>query len=84
MRHSKILEKHNIEMILQLKTKFSPFQNDISRIRNILVYKIKGRKMTTKIITAECHNCEFDYQAKGQRDLSNSLVKVRADKVNVI
>lgn len=33
---------------------------------------------------AECHNCEFDYQAKGQRDLSNSLVKVRADKVNVI
>jgi hypothetical protein len=47
MRHSKILEKHNIEMILQLKTKFSPFKNDISRIRNILVYKIKGRKMTT-------------------------------------
>ena len=33
---------------------------------------------------AECHNCNFDYQAKTQRDLSNALVKVRADKVEVI
>jgi hypothetical protein len=33
---------------------------------------------------AECHNCDFDYQAKTQRDLSNALVKVRADKVEVI
>ena len=33
---------------------------------------------------AEDHSCDFDYQAKSQRDLSNSLVKVRADKVEVI
>ena len=33
---------------------------------------------------AEDHSCDFDYQAKGQRDLSNALVKVRTDKVNVI
>ena len=33
---------------------------------------------------AECHNCEFNYQEKTQRDLSNSLVKVQAGKVEVI
>ena len=33
---------------------------------------------------AECHNCEFNYQAKTHRDLSNALVKVQADKVEMI
>ena len=33
---------------------------------------------------SECHNCDFDYQAKSTRDLSNSLVKVRAHKVEII
>ena len=33
---------------------------------------------------AEDHSCDFDYQAKSQLDLSNALVKVRADKVEVI
>ena len=33
---------------------------------------------------AETHSCNFDYQAKSQRDLSNSLVKLRADKVEAI
>jgi len=28
--------------------------------------------------------CEFNYQAKSQRDLSNALVKVGADKVEMI
>ena len=33
---------------------------------------------------AECHNCEFNYQAKTHRDLSNALVKVQAGKVEMI
>ena len=33
---------------------------------------------------AENHSCGFDYQAKTQRDLSNALVKIRGEKVEVI
>jgi hypothetical protein len=33
---------------------------------------------------AEDHSCDFDYQGKGQRDLSNALVKMRGEKLNVI
>jgi hypothetical protein len=33
---------------------------------------------------AECHNCDFDYKVKTQKDLSNSLVKIQANKVELI
>ena len=33
---------------------------------------------------SECHNCDFDYKVKSQKDLSNSLVKVQANKVELI
>ena len=33
---------------------------------------------------AEDHSCDFDYQGKGQRDLSNALVKLRGEKLSVI
>ena len=33
---------------------------------------------------AEDHSCGYDYQGKTQRDLSNSLVKVQGEKVEVI
>ena len=33
---------------------------------------------------SEDHKCTFDYKAKGQRDLSNSLVKAIGQKVEVI
>jgi hypothetical protein len=33
---------------------------------------------------AEYHNCDFNYQAKSTRDLSNALVKVQAEKVEMI
>jgi len=33
---------------------------------------------------AEDHSCEYNYQAKGQRDLSNALVRVRAEKIEAI
>ena len=46
MRHSKILERHSIVMILLINIKMSPIQSGISRIRSTLVCKIKGRKMT--------------------------------------
>lgn len=33
---------------------------------------------------AEEHSCDFNYQAKGQRDLSNALVKLRGEKIEAI
>ena len=33
---------------------------------------------------AEDHSCSFNYQEKSQRDLSNALVKIRGEKVEVI
>lgn len=33
---------------------------------------------------SECHNCDFDYQGKTQRDLGASLVKTIAAKIEQI
>ena len=33
---------------------------------------------------SECHNCDFDYQGKSQRELGTSLVKAVAAKIEQI
>jgi hypothetical protein len=33
---------------------------------------------------SECHNCDFDYQGKSQRELGTSLIKAVAAKVEQI